>query len=919
MDLVEREVELARLRDRLDQLALDGRGGGIVISGVPGIGKTSLLQTVATEAELLDVPVGWAAGREIERTLVLGVVESLLAPLVAGAVDELSDDAAVASAVELLGVRPCADGQAPQVDQGRAAVVVHRLVEELAAERPLVLLVDDLQWADALSVEVVVGMVERWDPEVAVLFVLGVREEPGSEELLMRLEDCGVERVRPGPLSAGAIRAVAAGQGRELDAAAVAALAERSHGVPFLVIELARGGTQSEAEHAVPMTVETSVQRRMAGLDAVATTMLQMLSVLGRADAELLAAATGLAAADVARGRAAAQRAQLLTADGAFEHALIRDAVYASIPGATRAVSHLHATRALLAAGAERAAAVQALSAAPQGDPAIVAVLRAEAERARRDGSPLDAVRLLERAVDEPPPPDELYAVLVELMRMQAAAARFREVPEIAERARALAGDDVSKLVEVAAVTASASPVIGEAETSMAELRALLRRPALDARQRLRVEALLATMATYVPGFGNWTPAELTDLDEATAVDSAQAWGTLVTRARYTYIEGGPRARVAELGRLACVRPPGTEGDPVVAYRLAEAIVTLAAAGEPDQAIAFATPEVETARAAGSLQATGFLLYARAYARFMVGDLRRCEEDLGEVDEGVTAAVPFFFHGNTSALLAHCLREQGRLDAADDLLRRSPDGEAPALRGRLSHPRGLLHLARNDDALALAALYEMRDMEARDATLAAPHRTWRPGAALALWRLERRAEALRVAEEHLAFAAWWDAPQTLGEARRVMARITDDPELLEKAIADLDESAAALELAKCLFDLGRMERRGGQRTAAAALLQRAVEVADRCGARGLAEAALGELTVLRSRPQTLAFSGLDALTASERRVARLAAQGLSTKQIAQMLYVSSRTVENHLSRVYRKLDIPGRDGLRGRLGEEAAA
>ncbi len=149
-------------------------------------------------------------------------------------------------------------------------------------------------------------------------------------------------------------------------------------------------------------------------------------------------------------------------------------------------------------------------------------------------------------------------------------------------------------------------------------------------------------------------------------------------------------------------------------------------------------------------------------------------------------------------------------------------------------------------------------------------------------------------------------------ARRTRAALLEEDGALDelrRARDAADRSPSPQIRARVLADLGRALRRGGQRTEARAVLAEARELAHRCGARGLEGQVHEELVVAGARPRRIALSGLDALTASERRVADLAAQGMRNRDIAQTLFVTLKTVEVHLGRTYAKLGIRGRSQL----------
>jgi DNA-binding NarL/FixJ family response regulator len=183
--------------------------------------------------------------------------------------------------------------------------------------------------------------------------------------------------------------------------------------------------------------------------------------------------------------------------------------------------------------------------------------------------------------------------------------------------------------------------------------------------------------------------------------------------------------------------------------------------------------------------------------------------------------------------------------------------------------------------------------------------------ARALDRLGRTDEALAVAEDGVARARHWGGRSVLAHMLRVRGTILREAGLddLEEAVALLEESPARLERAKALAAYGSAVRRSRRPTDAREPLRRALELAEVCGAAGLAEQIRSELYSTGSRPRTAALRGVAALTASERRVAGLAADGHTNRDIAQELFVTPKTVELHLSNAYRKLEIRSRRDL----------
>jgi ATP/maltotriose-dependent transcriptional regulator MalT len=275
------------------------------------------------------------------------------------------------------------------------------------------------------------------------------------------------------------------------------------------------------------------------------------------------------------------------------------------------------------------------------------------------------------------------------------------------------------------------------------------------------------------------------------------------------------------------------------------------------------------------------------------------------------------------AVLVDILIERGEIGDAERLLAETglADADSPLLlfsfligaRARLRAAQGRTAEA-VDGLLALGARME-------GAVLTPGLVPWRSQAALALAAADADA-AHRLAREELELARVFGAPRTFGVALRAAALTGPANELvdlLREAVAVLEHSPARLEHARSLVELGAAVRRRGRRSEARTALERGMDGAWSCGATALAQRAREELRASGSRPRRLALSGVDALTGAERRVADLAAQGLTNRQIAQALVVTLPTVETHLRHVFRKLDITSRKQLAGDLGPEQPA
>jgi DNA-binding CsgD family transcriptional regulator len=194
---------------------------------------------------------------------------------------------------------------------------------------------------------------------------------------------------------------------------------------------------------------------------------------------------------------------------------------------------------------------------------------------------------------------------------------------------------------------------------------------------------------------------------------------------------------------------------------------------------------------------------------------------------------------------------------------------------------------------------------------------WRSLKAEALERAGRHEEAVSLAETEVELARAWGSPGTVGRSLRVLGTIlhTDGIDQLEEACTLLETVPARLEHAKALAALGAALRHARKPTDAREPLRHALELADSCGARPLVDAVRSEIYATGARPRTTALAGVLALTASERRVADLASDGQTNRDIAQALYVTPKTVEVHLSNAYRKLGIASRRELARALAD----
>jgi ATP/maltotriose-dependent transcriptional regulator MalT len=305
----------------------------------------------------------------------------------------------------------------------------------------------------------------------------------------------------------------------------------------------------------------------------------------------------------------------------------------------------------------------------------------------------------------------------------------------------------------------------------------------------------------------------------------------------------------------------------------------------------------------------------RSWTNYLRGDLAGAE---------LHARDALILIAGSGAMAASAGFARGHLAAA--LIRRGETTEAASLLGdpeKLSsssltwdrnnlYVAGLLAAAEGRPSDASRWLLRCGELHEQHGILNPAFSAWRSAAAVALAALDERASAEELAARELELARRFGAARSVGVALRAAGIASGGAKgvaLLEESVATLRGSAAVLERAESLVSLGAALRRAGERADARPALSEGLEIAAQCGAGPLADRAREELIAAGSRPRSVVRQGADALTPSERRVATMAAEGLSNPEIAQRLFITRATVESHLHAAYRKLGIRSRDGL----------
>ncbi len=588
---------------------------------------------------------------------------------------------------------------------------------------------------------------------------------------------------------------------------------------------------------------------------------------------------------------------------------MLRAAVYAELSDAERSLAHERAAGLLTArgAGAQRIA-VHLLQARPRGDATVVETLRDAGRRAIGQGSADSARTYLERALAEPPEPGQRAELLLELgvAELRAGVMAWEHLEEAD---RLLVGTPRS----VDAVLARSSALVADGRQRDAAdlLRDRIERLGPDdADVALRLEVHFIGWARFDAHLYPMARDRLAAI-AVTLGDEGPDGRYLCTLAASELARAGRApARARELVRHALAARPPLSDESGQAYGMALAV--LLTLDDLDAAARGYTAWLEDARRQGTAFAAMRASASRARAMLRRGELAEAEADARTALHAADALVSERGHPESRAFLAEVLAERGALDEAVATLGAVADDDD---RYQAVHPlelRARLRIATGDRKGGLADLLEVGRRLDRFGVRNPSYSAWRSSAALVLHGLGEHVEARRLADEELALARRWGAPRPIGTALRTAGLLEPAAAGIEHLRASVDvlrDSPALLERAKSLTELGAALRRSNRRAEARAPLQDGLELAERCNAAPVAQRAHSELLATGARPRRLVRTGVDSLTPGERRVAQMAADGQTNREIAQALFVTSKTIEMHLSHVYRKLDITSRSQL----------
>lgn len=927
--LLERDRELATLDSLIAEVS-DGAASFAVVIGPAGIGKTRLLAAIDQRAHAAGLGVLRAAGAEFERGLAFGgAVQLFERPLRTASKAErmrlLEGAARLGGELLGFGAGRLADSTG---DPGFAAFHgLYWLCVNLAARSPRALLIDDAHWLDEQSLGWIEYLARRLEG-LAVLVVVATRPE---EELGQRLARTAVETsghvLELRPLSRNAVRDLMQAALRQpAEAEFSEAFQEATGGNPFLVHELLRTvGKEDIAPDAHgAQAVRTlgsdrigrAVLLRLHRLSAASVELARAIAILGRTSSlSITARLAELDDTTAARAVEALVAADLLAhgPELRFRHPVVQASIYEDLPAPVRALRHRQAAGLLAETGASVSeVATQLLEAEPVGDSWTVGVLSSAAADASSRGAPRSAITFLERALAELPTSED-PELLLELGRAARAALDIPKAIDALTRALENAGPAGrgAAALELARVLLHA----GRAEEAVRLMRTELDRGS-DVDGELRV----------------WLELEY--------VSFAPPREALAVTRRFRALEGRSLAELAALGAASSRAETAQEATALAQRALAGGMLLRALdAAEPwflapwmlirADRLATAANVVEDAldhsRATGSQLGFARSSWLRAELDHRSGNLLSAEAHARSAyaigSEGGSQWVRLM----SGALIAQVLADRGELAEAHQMLGTLDISMLPP---SVRLPR-VVHYARAYVALLAGspaqAILELEHVS--ESVRAAP--PWRSRFAtgmvvhaIALSRLGRIEEARQVAEEELAWAETWGVPRFIGMALRGQAHAFEDAgrlEALQTAVAVLERAPAPLEFARALGDLGSTLRRMNRRVAARDPLRQALDVARRCRADALADHLHDELRAAGAKPRRDVLTGRDSLTASEARIAEMAATGMTNPQIAQTIFVTPGTVEKHLTSVYSKLGISSRHQLAAVLSTDSPA
>ena len=899
-----REAELGRV-DELLARAGEGRGGALAVTGWAGIGKTTLLGAVADGA---NARVLATTGLEAESSLPYSALAELADGLLDGVRELPPPQAAALESALALG--PPAPGDRFAVYTGFLG-----LLGAAAEERPLLVIVDDAHWLDRGSADCLAFAARRLADKPVAMLVAARSDEAHA------FGGRGIDQLPLGGLDDAAARTLLSQRDGELRPAVAESLIEAAAGNPLALLELPGLLTDEQRAGSAPLekplppgiSLQRAFERRIGRLpeperEALLTSATSFTPEL----APIVAACDELGIEAGALERAEAAGIVVLSPERIeFDHPLLRGAVYQGAPAAERRRAH----RALAAHTDEDARAWHLAAAALGEDAEAADALEAAGFRAAARGAHAAASEALERSArltsDREARSRRIFATGLEAAlggafdRGESLLELVTEIEDPVLRAHA------RRLQAMVTLNAGSRPALANHELLTEEAEAMA---SLDPT----VAATLHSDAAVTAAVGGACALMLESAERGAELLPADADPT--SRCQVLSMLGmglAVHGRVAEArealdeaGRLLPEVEPLSPAAQSISLGLGARLST----GQEDELRREATGLAAAAREA---QTPGLLAYyglLAADSAYRAGDPESADQDIAEsvaIAEESGQGGPLSI-GLVIAARAHAAAgrvEEARAEAARGIELAEPVGYGSTIvwaHAALGFCE--LGLDRVDEAIA-----ELEETErlASAAGLAEPVSVpWEPDLVEAYCRAGRAADAKRVSAKLSERARVCDTPLALALAARSEGLVSESgfDETFERALALHAEATSPFERARTLLAYGSKLHRARRRVDARERLREAQDVFARLGAAPWEHRAEAELRAAGAIERNGATDP-DALTAQELRVALAVARGATNREVAAELYLSPKTIEFHLGRVYRKLGIRSRTEL----------
>jgi DNA-binding CsgD family transcriptional regulator len=898
-----REVELGML----DGFASAPWPAALRIEGVAGIGKTALWSATVERLAALGVDIWLCRAVEAERSIAYAALDVLLRPRLER-LDHLPP--ARREAIEiLLGIKD----PIHELGVRSAGLAVTDLLTSASTERPVLIAIDDIQWVDeATSAVLAFGLRRVAGRPVSLLSTCRPPCAPSLEEAITP----NSKVVHLGPLTVGAVgRMLSDRLDVHLSRAQLTQLHERSGGNPLTALELGRAlGSRS----TIGAGQTELLQGRVAKLDTGTRTLLAVMGMLGEPDLDTVQRVLGTAQ-PLRELIAEAVAAEMITVESdkiRCTHPLVGSVSVELLPPSDRRALHARIAEAVVS---PELIALHRSLATIGPDEVVATRLEGAARQRAQQGATARAAELAGLAFERTPDGESaarwrrgllLASLLVKAGDLSEATRQIAELESIA--------NDPAERVELLLLRSDISATTDDRAAAREAAVAALELAADDARLAARCHAVIATSTSL--GVADELEHSRRVLDLVSPDEQPAAVALALSTILQAQIAAGDGVD-AELFEQAMA----LDDQPSIRWidRPSSALVTVPrTAGDLVTARQMQLDAIERARTEGDEAAIPFQLAQLAAIDLRNGDgaiaiahLDEAEQSADMFDSALPPVVSY---------RVHALALSGRLREAELLARSEQErlGECPDrwLQILLNRPMALVALQRGDHDTAARLLLAARELAHEFGVVEPAYFAFDGDLVEALAAVDEVGRARRVVDElmhfaergHLAWTRHIAARSDLIVGSTITGRGFDIDTAIARCIDEADGLTSTYERARTELAIGRALQRSGRRRDARVRLEQACDQFRSLGAPGFAAITERELERLGGRA-----ADPSALTTSERQIAQLAAEGLTNREIATQLYISVRTVESHLSAVYRKLGLTSRKALIRRLSMPA--